>query len=213
MTLSMFISVRSMAKPLCMLSCFALVLTECIFLSVICSALSAARALCCLHTVSALCVAGAMDLMEELHLHDQIARGGTPRQRGVTVTLEADWFRMTGLRTKKPSALSVDRYWAILKQPLDETCALQSLYMIKRALLDWPSMGAAIAKRASKEWVHAMLAKKHLKRAQLQKDNRARVKATKRVLEVGHGVGNAKTQNSAKKGAGKVLRCMKKTSK
>jgi hypothetical protein len=206
MMLSMLISLRSMAKPLCMLFCFSLVLAECIFVSVICSAQTASRNPCCLPTVTAKCVECAMDIMEEIYLQEQIDRGGAPRQRGVQVTLEADWFRMTALRTKKPSALMVKRYWSLLKEPLTEHSALQSLYMIKRAMLDWPSMGAAIAKRASLEYCEARDAKQHMRTLEKQKASKARRMAAKCVPKVGNGAGKAAAQNAAKKSAPKVVR-------
>jgi hypothetical protein len=147
-----------------------------------------------------------MDIMEEIHLQEQIDRGGAPRQRGVQVTLEADWFRMTALRTKKPSALMVKRYWSLLKEPLTEHSALQSLYMIKRAMLDWPSMGAAIAKRASLEYCEARDAKQHMRTLEKQKASKARRMAAKCVPKVGNGVGKAAAQNAAKKSAPKLVR-------
>ncbi len=191
MTLSRLISLRSMAKPLCILSCFLLMLAECIFVSVICSAQTAVRNPCCLPTVSAQCVACAMDIMEEIYLQEQIDRGGVPRQRGVQVTLEADWFRMTALRTKKPSAMMVDRYWSFLKEPLSEHSALQTLYMIKRSMLDWPSMGAAIAKRARLEFCKARDAKNYMASKARNDARNALRKAPKLVPKVGNAVGHA----------------------
>ena len=148
----------------------------------------------------------AMDIMEEIYLQEQIDRGGAPRQRGVQVTLEADWFRMTALRTKKPSALMVKRYWSYLKEPMTEHSALQSLYMIKRAMLDWPSMGAAIARRARMEYLETKAAKKHLRKLEKQKASKARCQAAKRVPKDGTGGGKAAAQNAAKKSAPKMVR-------
>ena len=150
----------------------------------------------------------AMDIMEEIYLQEQIDRGGAPRQRGVQVTLE-DWFRMTALRTKKPSALMVKRYWSYLKEPMTEHSALQSLYMIKRAMLDWPSMGAAIARRARMEYLETKAAKKHLRKLEKQKVSKARCKAAKRVPKDGIGGGTAAAKNAAKKSAPKMV-CGKK---
>lgn len=148
----------------------------------------------------------AMDIMEEIYLQEQIDRGGAPRQRGVQVTLEADWFRMTALRTKKPSALMVKRYWSYLKEPMTEHSALQSLYMIKRAMLDWPSMGAAIARRARMEYLETKAAKKHLRKLEKQKASKARCQAAKRVPKDGTGGGTAAAKNAAKKSAPKMVR-------
>jgi hypothetical protein len=147
-----------------------------------------------------------MNIMEEIYLQEQIDRGGAPRQRGVQVTLEADWFRMTALRTKKPSALMVKRYWSYLKEPMTEHSALQALYMIKRAMLDWPSMGAAIARRASMEYVELKAAKKHLRMLERRSAKKARIRAAKRVSKDGPGGGKAAAQNAAKKGASKKVR-------
>jgi hypothetical protein len=100
----------------------------------------------------------------------------------------------------------VKRYWSLLKEPLTEHSALQSLYMIKRAMLDWPSMGAAIAKRASLEYCEARDAKQHMRTLEKQKASKARRMAAKCVPKVGNGAGKAAAQNAAKKSAPKVVR-------
>ncbi len=63
------------------------------------------------------------------------------------------------LETKKPPAVSVQLYWSYLKEPLDAMSALPTLYMIRRAMLDWPNMGA-IAQLALKEFKMEKAAKK-----------------------------------------------------
>jgi hypothetical protein len=97
-----------------------------------------------------------MDLEADNALHAEIFLGPPPQSPTVTVTLDKDWFRMYSSRNKKPTADSVKRYWAALKQPLNSGNALPVLYMIRRAMLDWPQMGAAIGKLARKEFEDAL---------------------------------------------------------
>mgnify|MGYP002809581965 FL=1 len=105
--------------------------------------------------------------------------------------------------------MNVKRYWSLLKEPLTEHSALQSLYMIKRAMLDWPSMGAAIAKRARLEYCEARDAKQHMRTLEKQKASKARRKAAIRVPKLGNDVGKAAAQNAARKSAPKLVRCKK----
>jgi hypothetical protein len=79
------------------------------------------------------------------------------------------------LENKKPSAVSVQLYWSYLKEPLDAMSALPTLYMIRRAMLDWPKMGVAIAQLALKEFKMEKAAKK-LKVVKIEK-------AAKRALK------------------------------
>ncbi len=83
-----------------------------------------------------------------------------PRDPDVTMTIPKDWFHMSCYKQTKPSVVTVQRYWNVLKQPLDAMSGLQTLYMIKKALIEWPKMGAAIAKLALKEYKIKQQAKK-----------------------------------------------------
>ena len=84
---------------------------------------------------------------------NEFVRGGPVRSQDVTVTLEHDFFEMLCRRNKKPSTTSVKRWWGMLKRPLDDTNVYCTLNLMRRALLDWPKMGAAIAKMAGEELV------------------------------------------------------------
>jgi hypothetical protein len=79
-------------------------------------------------------------------------RGGPVRSQDVTVTLENDFFQMLCRRNKKPTTTSVKRWWGMLKRPMDDTNVHCTLNLVRRALLDWPKMGAAIAKMAGEEF-------------------------------------------------------------
>jgi hypothetical protein len=112
-----------------------------------------------LRTHSAKCVALAMATMAEFDLLKFVGEGSR-RSRDVTVTLEHNFFQMLCRRNKKPSVTTVQRWWAVLKQPLDDTNALSILNLVRRALLDWPKMGVAIAQMAKQELVLARKEKK-----------------------------------------------------
>ena len=94
-----------------------------------------------------LIAACAMAVAAEQSLNEFV-RGGPLRSLDVTVTLEHDFFEMLCRRNKKPSTTSVKRWWGMLKRPLDDTNVYCTLNLTRRALLDWPKMGAAIAKMA-----------------------------------------------------------------
>ncbi len=103
----------------------------------------------------------------DLELPHELPNAGAPRRWGVTVTLPKDWFQMHTSRNTKPAALTVKRYWALLEKPLDNRTAIEALCMMKRALIDWPKMGAAIGKLAHEKF-------KMEKQANRQQRRRAR---------------------------------------
>ncbi len=96
-------------------------------------------------------------------------RGGPVRSQDVTVTLENDFFQMLCRRNKKPSKVTVKRWWALLKQPLDDTNVHSILNLVRRSLLDWPKMGAAISEKAQQDLV---LARKELSLIQIGRGRR-----------------------------------------
>ena len=71
----------------------------------------------------------------------------------MTISLEDDWFRVLSIRNKKPKTSSVQKYWALLRKPWNDSDAMYTLFLGKGALLEWPKMGAAIAKTAQKEFL------------------------------------------------------------
>ena len=56
------------------------------------------------------------------------------------------------------------------------------LHMIKRAFLEWPQMGAAIAKLAQKQFLQAKKEAKSLRRSQLNKNQKLLREATARFF-------------------------------
>ena len=104
-----------------------------------------------------------MDIVAEMELHDDIFDGGVGKPAEVFVTVRQDWFRIRKLRNSKPSVSQVEKYWSWLKRPCDSFLVHSQLHMIKRSMLEWPKMGAAIAKLAQKEFLQAK------KEEQLQK--------------------------------------------
>jgi hypothetical protein len=124
-----------------------------------------------------------MSLLDTTCLYDQIGNEDVPRKRRVSVTLEEDWFQKNIHRSKQPSSLSVKRCWSMLKAPLDTYSSLQVMFLFKRSMLDWPKMGAAIAKLAEKEYFEAKAAKLlairaerrfHAKQLKMGKENSVR---------------------------------------
>jgi hypothetical protein len=154
-----------------------------------------------------------MDIAADMELHTEIFHGGVRRAPGVTVTLDKDWFRMHKLRAKKPSAISVKRYWALLKQPLDAMTALPTLYMIRKAMLDWPRMGAAIAKLAHKEFEVAKQISKLQKRRTMNVARKMLKESPLVANLAGKDDCSARPNNSDKKTSAIVLRNAKKINK
>ncbi len=153
---------------------------------------------------SATCVALAMATMAEFDLVKFVGEGSR-RSRDVTVTLEHNFFQMLCRRNKKPSVTTVQRWWAVLKQPLDDTNALSILNLVRRALLDWPKMGAAIAKMAHQELVLARNDKKLRKKVAAKV---AKQLDKQRARDAVHGIepGSARTNNPHQKCVDKLAR-------
>jgi hypothetical protein len=105
-----------------------------------------------------------MGVESDMKLHTEIFRPGRRQTHDVDVKLDKDWFRVEKSFKRVPKPITVRRYWDIIKQPIESTTAFQQLYMIKRALLDWPVMGAAISKLAQEEFRTTMTALKRLKK-------------------------------------------------
>jgi hypothetical protein len=108
-------------------------------------------------------VAIAMDVEATMRLHTEIFREGGRQTQDVNVKLDKDWFRVERCQRKPPNAITVRRYWDTIKQPTESTTAFRQLYSIKRALIDWPLMGAAIGKLAQQEFNTSQGALKRLK--------------------------------------------------
>ncbi len=150
------------------------------------------------------CVALATASMAQLALLKFVV-GGPRRSGDVTVTLENNFFQMLCRRNKKPSKTTVQRWWAVLKQPMDDTNAATILNLVRRALLDWPKMGAAIAQMAHQELV--------LERSDKKLRKKVAAKAAKkldkqRARDAVHGIepGSARTNTSNHKCVDKLPR-------
>ncbi len=108
-------------------------------------------------------MASAMDDMAKMQLHTEIFRETHRQTQDVNVKLDKDWFRVESFIKRVPKAITVRRYWDIIRQPTESTKAFRQLYMIKKALIDWPMMSAAIAKLAQQEFRTKLGALKRLK--------------------------------------------------
>ncbi len=110
-----------------------------------------------------------MDIEAEVEMHNAIFYGGADRPVGVQVTVQSNWFRINNMRNKKPAASQVAKYWAEMLKAEDSLSINVQLPLIKRAMLEWPKMGAAIAKLAQKEYLRAKKEAKALKRREFNK--------------------------------------------
>ncbi len=126
-------------------------------------------------------------------------RGAPPLSTDVTLTLEPDYFQVLCRRNKKPSATSVKRWWAMIKRPMDDTHVYTPINLVRRALLDWPKMGAAISKMAHKEFVLARKEKVRLKRVEAQAARKLKKQKALEEMQNGIADGSARTQSSEKK--------------
>jgi hypothetical protein len=104
-----------------------------------------------------------MDVEADMKLHTEIFQEGRRQTHDVDVKLDKDWFRVERCLKRVPKAITVRRYWDIIKQPTESTTAFRQFYLIKRALIDWPLMGAAIGKLAQQEFRTKLSALKRLK--------------------------------------------------
>jgi hypothetical protein len=126
----------------------------------------------------------------DMELPDLASHGGVSRPVGVQITLLPKWFAICNLRNKKPSVVQVARYWALMQAPEDSMAMNVQMHLIKRAMLEWPKMGAAIAKLAQKQFLQAKKKAKSLQRSQLYKNKRM-------LREAGDRVARAAQENHA----------------
>jgi hypothetical protein len=108
----------------------------------------------------------------DMNLHTEIFQGGRRQAHDVDVKLDKDWFRVEHSLKRVPKAITVRRYWDIIKQPTESTTAFRQLYLINKALVDWPVMGAAIGKLAQQEFRTKMTALKRLKKQTITHDKK-----------------------------------------
>ena len=87
----------------------------------------------------------------------------------IKVTVRPWWFRIRSVRYVKPSAIQVKRWWNIIRKPATELDLPTQLHMIRRAMIEWPKMGAAIGKLAQQEHQCAKKKYKALHRQALYK--------------------------------------------
>jgi hypothetical protein len=151
-----------------------------------------------------------MDVEADMRLHTEIFREGHRQTQEVTVKLDKDWFRVERRIHNAPKAITVRRYWDIIRQPMESTTAFRQLYLIKKALIDWPSMGAAIAKVAQKEFRNNQGAIKRLKKQTITQNNKIVKAKLDRAAEVMKEKNMVKSTNSDKKNNGKTASKSKK---
>jgi hypothetical protein len=166
------------------------------FPMIVCSSVGSAYPV--LFLDSSQCFARAMAEAVETYLNTYV-RGAPPLSSNVTLILEHDYFQMFCHRNKKPSATMVKRWWAVLKRPLDVTNVYSTINLVRRALLDCPKMGAAIAKMARKEFVLAHKEKLRLYRVEAQAARKLKKQKALEEMQNGIADGSAGTQSSEKK--------------
>ncbi len=174
--------------------------------------ISNCRAYPMLRTHSAKSVALAMATMAELDLLKFVGEGSR-RSVDVTVTLEHNFFQMLCRRNKKPSMTTVQRWWAVLKQPLDDTNVHSILNLVRRSLLDWPKMGAAIAQMAQQDLVLARKEKELRKRVAAKvakKLDKQRVRGAAQRIEAGSARTNKSNQQCVDKTPRRIVKVVQK---
>jgi hypothetical protein len=82
----------------------------------------------------------------------EFVRGGSVRSQGLSVPMDHDWFEVLCRKNKKPTKAHVKRWYYMLRRPLDDSNVCCSLQLVRRALLDWPKMGAALVLMAAEEF-------------------------------------------------------------
>jgi hypothetical protein len=110
-----------------------------------------------------------MEMPTEVARFQALLYDGKPKPPGITVTVRPWWFQIRSVRHVKPSAIQVKRWWDIIRKPATDLDLSTQLHMIRRAMLEWPKMGAAIGKLAQQEH---QLAKKQCKALQRQALNK-----------------------------------------
>jgi hypothetical protein len=110
-----------------------------------------------------------MEIPTEVAKFQALFYDGKPNPPGITVTVRPWWFEIRNVRHVKPSTLQVKRWWAIIRKPATDLDFSTQLHMIRRAMLEWPKMGAAIGKLAQQEHQQAKKKCRALKRQALNK--------------------------------------------
>jgi hypothetical protein len=110
-----------------------------------------------------------MEMPTEVCRFQALLYDGNPGKPATTVTVRPWWFHIRKVRHVEPSAIQVKRWWAILKKPATDLVLKTQLNLIRRAMLEWPKMGAAIGKLAQQQH---QLAKKKLKAVNRQALNK-----------------------------------------
>jgi hypothetical protein len=151
-----------------------------------------------------------MDIEAEMEMHDAIFRGGVGRPVGVQVTLAKNWLSIQNMRNVKPSVRQVAKYWAEMQKPEDSLSMSMQLHLVKRALLEWPKMGAAIAKLAQKEFLQAKKEAKALKRREFNKYKKMLRDPVPAMLDFVQANRAADCENFNKKNASATCRSGKK---
>ncbi len=150
-----------------------------------------------------------MDVEADMQLHVEIFRGGRRQTQDVVVKLDKDWFRVEHSLKRVPKAITVRRYWDIIKQPTESTTAFRQLYLIKRALIDWPLMGAAIGKLAQQEFQTSLRALNRLKYQTIRGNNKLRKSKCDTGTDIikeqslGKSINSDKKKNGKQKGTSK----------
>ena len=81
----------------------------------------------------------------------EFVRGGSVRSQGLSVPMGHDCFEVLCCKNRNPTKPQVKRWYYMLRRPLDDTNVYCTLNLVRRALVDWPKMGAAIAKMAGQD--------------------------------------------------------------
>ena len=98
-----------------------------------------------------------------------LSEDGNRKERAVTVSVRPWWFQIRNVKQVKPSARQVKRWWTIIRKPATDLDVSTQLHMIKRAMIEWPKMGAAIGKLAQQEYQQEKKNAKALNRQVLNK--------------------------------------------
>jgi hypothetical protein len=154
-----------------------------------------------------------MDIEAEVEMHNAIFYGGADRPVGVQVTVQSNWFRINNMRNKKPAASQVAKYWAEMQKAEDSLSINVQLHLIKRAMLEWPKMGAAIAKLAQKEYLRAKKEAKAFQRRRLNKYKKMLREPVPEMHDIDHANRGADHENFKRKNAVATARVGQKVSK
>jgi hypothetical protein len=154
-----------------------------------------------------------MDIEAEVELHNAICYGGAGRPVGVQVTLQSNWFRITKMRNKKPAPSQVAKHWAELQKAEHSLSINVQLHLIKRAMLEWPKMGAAIAKLAQKEFIQAKKEARAFQRRRLNKYKKMLMETVPVMHDIDHANRGDDRENPKRTNAVATARVGQKVSK